>query len=292
MRYIYQNVVQDGRGNFVASASITVYLAGGTTKATVYAAFTGGTADADSVIAADSTGTFIFYVDESDYAHTQQFKVVISKTGYSGETWDYLQIFPTSIGGSVINEFSTDTTLAGNSDVAVPTEKAVKTYVDALSRVPAGGVSGFAMDSVPTGWLECDGAAINRTTYAILFTAIGTVHGVGNGSTTFNTPNYQGQFLRGWDNSAGVDLGAASRTDAGDGSTTGDNVGTKQASQNKAHTHTVEARTNRQADTASTNEETAQTTANDATMPTSSSGGTVGDESRPTNIAVMYCIKY
>jgi len=95
MRYIYQNVVQDGRGNFVAGASITVYLAGTTTKATIYAALTGGTADADSVITTDSSGNYAFYVDDSDYFSTQRFKTVMSKSGFTSDTWDYLQIFPT-----------------------------------------------------------------------------------------------------------------------------------------------------------------------------------------------------
>jgi hypothetical protein len=97
MRYAYHNVVQDGGGNFVAGATITVYLAGGTTKASIYAAFTGGVADTDSVIATDSTGTYEFYVDEADYAtttSTQMFKVVMTKSGYTSETWDYVKIFP------------------------------------------------------------------------------------------------------------------------------------------------------------------------------------------------------
>lgn len=41
---------------------------------------------------------------------------------------------------------------------------------------------------VPAGWLECDGSAVSRTTYAELFAAIGTDFGVGDGSTTFNLP--------------------------------------------------------------------------------------------------------
>jgi microcystin-dependent protein len=46
----------------------------------------------------------------------------------------------------------------------------------------------------PTGWLLCDGSAISRTTYAALFALIGTTYGVGNGSTTFNIPDFRGRF--------------------------------------------------------------------------------------------------
>jgi len=94
MRYIYQSEVQDGRGNFVAGATVTVTLAGGTTKASIYSALTGGTVDADGIITTGTDGTFAFYVDEDDYSHSQQFRIVWSKSGFTSETWDYIQIFP------------------------------------------------------------------------------------------------------------------------------------------------------------------------------------------------------
>lgn len=40
------------------------------------------------------------------------------------------------------------------------------------------------------GWIKCDGTAISRTTYVRLFNKIGTLYGVGDGSTTFNIPNF------------------------------------------------------------------------------------------------------
>jgi len=47
---------------------------------------------------------------------------------------------------------------------------------------------------MPSGWLLCDGNAVSRTTYADLFAVIGTNYGVGNGTTTFNLPNYQNNY--------------------------------------------------------------------------------------------------
>lgn len=47
------------------------------------------------------------------------------------------------------------------------------------------------------GFILCNGQAISRTTYSALFTAIGTSFGTGDGSTTFNVPDYRGKFLRG-----------------------------------------------------------------------------------------------
>ena len=52
--------------------------------------------------------------------------------------------------------------------------------------------------TVPAGFLYCNGQAVNRVgIYARLFAAINTTFGVGNGSTTFNVPNFLGAFLRG-----------------------------------------------------------------------------------------------
>ena len=44
--------------------------------------------------------------------------------------------------------------------------------------------------TAPTGWLLCTGTAVSRSTYAALFAVIGTTFGSGDGSTTFNVPNY------------------------------------------------------------------------------------------------------
>ena len=55
--------------------------------------------------------------------------------------------------------------------------------------IPAGTVQMFAGNTIPAGWLLCDGSAVSRTDYAKLFSAIGTTWGAGDGSTTFNLPN-------------------------------------------------------------------------------------------------------
>ena len=72
---------------------------------------------------------------------------------------------------------------------------------------PAGTVNYFANVTSPNGYLICNGQAVNRITYAELFAAIGTLYGVGDGSTTFNVPELRGEFIRGADNGRGVDAG-------------------------------------------------------------------------------------
>lgn len=78
---------------------------------------------------------------------------------------------------------------------------------DVVKELPPGAVSYFARNSLPAGWLECNGATVSRTTYSDLFSALGTMFGAGDGSTTFKLPDFRGEFLRGWDNSRGVDPG-------------------------------------------------------------------------------------
>lgn len=68
-----------------------------------------------------------------------------------------------------------------------------------------GSIQLYAASTPPTGYLECNGAAVSRTTYASLYDVIGTTYGVGDGSTTFNLPDMRGVVARGWDNGRGLD---------------------------------------------------------------------------------------
>ena len=47
----------------------------------------------------------------------------------------------------------------------------------------------WSKNDVPSGFLDCNGAAVSRSTYANLFSVIGTNYGIGDGSTTFNVPD-------------------------------------------------------------------------------------------------------
>ena len=91
----------------------------------------------------------------------------------------------------------------------------------------SGMVCAFAMTGVPSGWLYCDGSAVSRTSYAVLYTAIGTTWGVGDGSTTFNVPDLRGAFLRGT-GTAGVSSDYV-----------GPNLGAYQDDQNASHNHSA-----------------------------------------------------
>ncbi len=117
---------------------------------------------------------------------------------------------------------------------------------------PAGVIIAFGgtSASVPAGWVLCDGHAESRSTEATLFAVIGTLHGGGDGTTTFNVPDMRGRFPRGLDTSGlSRDPDVASRTGAPNGGATGTQVGSLQGtatkfpnnafvnSTNGAHTH-------------------------------------------------------
>ena len=137
--------------------------------------------------------------------------------------------------------------------------------------VPIGAIIVTAANTPDTNYLECNGAEVSRSTYATLFSRIGTTFGVGDGSTTFNLPDIRGEFVRGWDNSRGVDSGRA--------------FGSLQADALKAHTHQIKQVTNNTIGGSNTG---AHASSGTYTSGTSSTGGT---ETRPRSIALMYQIK-
>lgn len=112
----------------------------------------------------------------------------------------------------------------------------------ALSRVldavpPSGAVIGYAGSTSPDGWLLCDGSAVSRTTYADLYTSIGTTFGIGDGSTTFNLPDTRGRTGIG----AGTGSGLSARTL---GTSLGEETHVLTTSEMPSHSHTVSASAN------------------------------------------------
>lgn len=155
-----------------------------------------------------------------------------------------------------------------------------------IDPIPTGTIITFSASTPPTGYLECDGSAISRTTYSALFAVIADDYGVGDGSSTFNIPDLRGQFIRGWAHGQSTDPDKATRTDRGDG-TTGDAVGTKQAEGTKSHTHSVPLHYD-----LNTGGYGSIPVGRSITSATTTTGATGGNETRPLNIYMMYCIKY
>ena len=60
-----------------------------------------------------------------------------------------------------------------------------------IEGIPTATIVPWSSSSVPTGFLECDGAAVSRSTYSALFAIVGTTYGAGDGASTFNLPDLQ-----------------------------------------------------------------------------------------------------
>ena len=147
---------------------------------------------------------------------------------------------------------------------------------------PAGSVIYHAANTAPTGFLKANGAAVSRSTYAALFTAIGTTFGSGDGSSTFNVPDLRGEFMRGWDDSRGIDSGRS--------------FGSSQTDEFEAHRHVggfagVNSSAAFGVSSTSAGNINGQSGQSGSNHPnTSTVGG--ASETRPRNIALLACIKY
>ena len=180
------------------------------------------------------------------------------------------------------------------------------------SAIPKGMIAPFGRTVPPEGWLICDGSTLNAlqdVMYRSLYDAIGTTWG-GTGENDFQIPDLRGEFLRGVDSGRSADPDAASRTG-------GDVVGSSQTDAFQNHQHVIaqgsqstsisgEGNTT-QGSTASGGSD--HTTTHNATLVSGAFTGAVtgtfstnirntygipriSSETRPKNVAVLYCIKY
>ena len=247
-------------------------------------------------------------------------RVLISNSGL--DLKDALAIRFQDSSGSPFVSLKSPSALSGNVDLTLPssivsggfmqTDGSGNLSFQVVAGVPSGAVFCIAVASVPSGYLECNGAAVSRTTYAALFAVIGEEYGAGNGSSTFNIPDLRGEFIRGFDNGRGVDLGRS--------------IASSQSEQNKQHNHSASSsssvspsshgHTSTKLDNnrvfgfkqtgATQDGETSpfgspgnipgfniSNLVNNTTLSvsTSTSVGNEGGENRPRNIAMMYIIK-
>lgn len=155
--------------------------------------------------------------------------------------------------------------------------------------VPVGAVMPFASTGIPTGWLLADGRAVSRSTYSSLFAYIGTLYGGGDGSTTFNLPDCRIEFIRGADLGKGVDV---TRT-----------VGAKQLDQMQRITGGIHGRIESLTGAFSRVTEASSNQAvgsgikliasfDSGNSPNARVSADTNGETRPRNIAMMYCIKH
>lgn len=188
-----------------------------------------------------------------------------------------------------------------------------KNYIDDMfndvNSVPVGTIITVPTNSVPNGYIKCNGATLNASTYPELFQVLGRLYGGSASNNTFKVPDLRGEFIRGWDDGKGVDSGRM--------------IGTTQSHSMQSHNHYLPTGAgltwNRPNDRyalpdniwAASNINTGSTngmTGGNTTYPNPNfdnplypefqdhsivgSIGTFSHETRPRNVAMMYCIKY
>ena len=103
---------------------------------------------------------------------------------------------------------------------------------------PAGAIIMYGAATAPTGYLKCDGSNVSRSTYADLFTAIGTTYGSGDGSLTFGIPNLESRFPIGYDGGSSYALAGTGGAITDTPTLSGTNAGTAiTEAQLPSHTH-------------------------------------------------------
>ncbi len=140
----------------------------------------------------------------------------ISSLAYNGQNSDFAGELTNSLdrlgrGAMEANFPMGANRIVGMADPIAATDAATKEYVDNPSTVPATVTAAIAAaiaaipanypiisgmvilaatsSGPPPGYLQCNGAAVSRTTYAALFAVTGVIYGAGDGVTTFNLPN-------------------------------------------------------------------------------------------------------
>ncbi|RXJ85247.1 tail fiber protein [Arcobacter sp. CECT 8985] len=151
--------------------------------------------------------------------------------------------------------------------------------------VPTGFIFINPVATIPSGFLECNGAEVSREKYSELFKVIGTTYGIGDKTTTFNLPDLRGEFVRGFDNGRGVNKNRKI------GSFQDESIGSK-GLEDWAEVRVPYASGNR----------SMNVFAPKKGVNSNYGGETDGyrrtliplklGETRPRNVAMMYCIKY
>jgi len=251
------------------------------------------------------------------------------RVGISNDGLDMLNALPIRFqdsSGAPFVSLKSPSSLSGNVELTLPSSVTNGAFLQTdgsgnlsfqiVAGVPTSAVFCVAVATVPTGYLECNGNAVSRTTYAALFAIIGTNYGTGDGSSTFNLPDLRGEFIRGFDNGKGTDSGRS--------------IASSQSAQNASHNHSISL-----SGTTSTASLTGSITkisetfnsgggtasgvftktggvnaantpsrvdtspaagvdlnaSHDHTFSASGTSGSQGSEARPRNIAMMYIIK-
>ncbi len=109
-----------------------------------------------------------------------------------------------------------------------------------IEGIPTATIVPWSSASVPTGFLECNGQAVSRSTYSALFAIVGTTYGAGDGSSTFLVPDLQDNVAVGKSNNKALGSTAGANTVTSTGNVGGSTANaTLSTAQLASHSHTT-----------------------------------------------------
>ena len=251
----YQSVIRNSNNELVVNQSCSVSV---------------------KIIKVTSSGNQNVYVENHSTVFTNANGLLSLQIG-SGLTTDSFSEINWSDGPYLIE---TTTTPLGDNAIVTQSELLTVPYaISAANGVPVGTIISFGGNTIPAGYLECNGEPKLITDYPALANVLGDFWGPS--SSTFTLPDLRGYFLRGVSGTSGNDPDVSGRIGNGGANA----VGSKQTDAFKTHTHTESKQTTGAGvDVGGYNWNVHQTTGETA--------ATGGNETRPKNAYVRYIIKY
>lgn len=172
-------------------------------------------------------------------------------------------IYNTDHQNHITNALSLNTEVVADTAELVNHEGRIVALEGGGFTIPFGVMWEYGGTAAPSGWLLCFGQAVSRATYANLFAVIGTTFGPGDGSTTFNVPDFRGRVAAGQDDMGGVSANRLTVAGGLDGDVLGGAGGAETVALSIAnlaahthtgpsHTHTGPSHTHTFSDTATT----------------------------------------
>lgn len=188
--------------------------------------------------------------------------------------------FATTMTNALASKANKATSLLGYGITDTYTKDQIEAMIAQASALPVGSIIGFPVNKIAPGFLELDGSVKSAAAYPDLATFLGGLFNKGDeGAGNFRLPESRAEFLRGWDHGRGIDIGRA--------------VGSYQSDEIKKHRHPQYEYDTNDSTPIPDLSRAFDLNANYAVgrEVTALIGYTGGSETRPRNLAVIWCIK-
>jgi hypothetical protein len=150
------------------------------------------------------------YLDTTALTYSEAVALFLLKGGDTATGLINFNVGLTSTSGAFSGLLTSSYALASNDNsTKVATTQWVNSLVSSNGTL-SGTIISYAGNSVPSGYLLCNGQLVSRTTYATLFASIGTIYGSGDGVNTFAVPNLISKYIQGNSTSTNTSVGANS----------------------------------------------------------------------------------